>query len=293
MLRFLVNLTPMAALKPSRFLSQSSVALKSGRRVLQPDYPLKTHPGKTVSIEIAEYSDFDAIDKLTLEHFAPLENSSRGVGTPVEVVQEQLVRPMVHNCLQYPYSTVVMDGDRMIACCMVNLEVFDKNADVPPKEVKDLGPFMEKCAADYGVTDERLKYMMTLLHYAIHIVPHYLPEENQAVAAHAEMGCVDQEFNGNGLLGAMMYLSCTAVHKHRLAKYYFGNASAAATNNVCTQLGMPPVWSVKYKDIKFNEESVYGDGKMRDGADCFTLSLGLIEDVVKSNYCDKYIRQSV
>uniref|UniRef100_A0A1I7RXD2 N-acetyltransferase domain-containing protein n=2 Tax=Bursaphelenchus xylophilus TaxID=6326 RepID=A0A1I7RXD2_BURXY len=243
-------------------------------------------PGKSVSIEVAEYSDYDVIDRFSFEHFSKLESASQGVGSNPAVLHEQVVRKIMNSCLRYPYSTLAFDGDELVGFNLMNIECYDQNMDVPPLGLDDFGDLEKKLFEGSDLTDQNIRYVATLLYYATNITPHFLPKkDNKQYAAHGEMVCVRRDYKGNGLLGAMLQQSCVAVHEHGFADYLMGNPTTIATCSASEQLGAAKVWELKYKDVKFNGKHVY---KNADDKASVSLNLGLITDAVKSRYTEKY-----
>uniref|UniRef100_A0A1I7RXD0 N-acetyltransferase domain-containing protein n=1 Tax=Bursaphelenchus xylophilus TaxID=6326 RepID=A0A1I7RXD0_BURXY len=210
------------------------------------------------------------------------------VGVDPQVFYDQLLLPIIETCLHFPYTTLAFDGDELVGYHLMNMDRFDEKTYASPRDVDDLEFLKEKACTAYNVTDENLKFMATVLYYAIHMTPHYLPKrEGGQVVAHGEMVCVRKDYKGNALLGALLQQGCVAVHEHGFVEYYMGNSTSLATNHSCVELGAEKLWEFMYKDVKFNGVHVFNKGTIASD-EFIALNLGRVEDIVKNDFIQRH-----
>ncbi|CAD5219905.1 unnamed protein product [Bursaphelenchus xylophilus] len=284
----MLRLNPPALSKMHRFLSTSSPFFKAGRRVLVPEYPLKTKPGKSVSIELAEYSDLPLITEYSEKSFSAEEPLSVALGVDPKVMNDQLTNKVSSFCLDFPFSTLAFDGDKLVAYIMVSLDIIDGNHPRLPKEIpEDFGPLFEKYANKFGITDPKTADITGTVWYACDMVANFLPEGEKHIVAHGEMGSVMKEYTGNNLVAALIVEGAKHIASTGLCDYYYGTATAAATAHLNPQLGLREVWSLKVKDISVGGRRVYKQDVLHEGADRITINLGKIQDVANTDYLNK------
>ncbi|CAD5219915.1 unnamed protein product [Bursaphelenchus xylophilus] len=272
----------------ARQLSRASPLQKPGRQVLVPNYPLKTTKGKTVSIEVAEYSDLPMMKQYLKENFAVEEPVMVANKCSPKRLLDEVLSDLLEVCVHFPYTTLAFDGDQMIGYNLVWLELFDKNSNTPPKEgYTDLGDLSKQYAKNIRLSEQPEIRTVTTINYAASLCPHFLPPAERHVVAHGEMGSVNKKYNGNHLVTALIVEGAKEILKDNLVQYYYATATAAATVHMNPLLGLHEVWSMKYKDYKFDGQQIYGDGVLHDGNDRITLNIGKIEDVVNSEYYAK------
>ncbi|CAD5214376.1 unnamed protein product [Bursaphelenchus okinawaensis] len=270
----------------SYFTNYMNVRFKSDRRVLVPDYSLRTKPGKTISIEVAEYSDLGLIESYCKEHF--VTNEPLSVFHEVDPMRffTHCLTSVVESCVRFPYTTLAFDSGKMIGYNFVWLEVWDKNTEVfPIGGLNDLERLRQKYTKLLKLNnDDPESYLLTTVNHAAYITPNFLPEGDKHIIAHGEMGSVNREYRHNGVLLAMIIEGAKQLAQDKIADYYYATATAAATVHLNPTYGLKEVWSMKYKDIKYDGKNIYGDGVLHDGNDKITINLGKVKEMANYDY---------
>ncbi|CAD5219901.1 unnamed protein product [Bursaphelenchus xylophilus] len=267
----------------SRQLSRTIKRFASNRHVVVPNYPLHKKPGKTVSIEVAQPSDFGIFEKYckTLYHAEPLTIAFE---CPPEDVHKHFMLPLIENSLRFPYSTMVMDGDQMVGFSLTTVEVFDEHRPLAPLNVDDFGPIVEHYAKLHGVTEKKMKTALGIACYASDVVPNFMPKMERYVLGHGVLASVAKEYTGNGITSVLLIATARQMAADRICNYVYGNATATETARVGEKKGAGEVWRLNYDDIKVDGEFPLRKREGKAGLGAITGNFGLVQDIAKYDY---------
>ncbi|CAD5219899.1 unnamed protein product [Bursaphelenchus xylophilus] len=255
----------------------------SNRHVVVPNYPLHKKPGKTVSIEVAQPSDFGIFEKYckTLYHAEPLTIAFE---CPPEDIYKHFMLPLIETSLRFPYSIMVMDGDQMVGFSLTTVEVFDEHRPLAPLNVDDFGPIVEHYAKLHGVTEKKMKNALGIACYASDVVPNFMPKMERYVLGHGALASVAKEYTGNGLASAIIIENARQMAADRICNYFYGNPTANETGSVAPKLGMPEVWRLNFTDIKIDGKFAIKKSNVKAGLGAIAGNFGLVQDIAKYEY---------
>ncbi|CAD5219911.1 unnamed protein product [Bursaphelenchus xylophilus] len=256
--------------------------LHCGRRILVPEYPLKSQPGKSVRIEEADIRDLELIHDFCSKHFAKQEPLCQYF--KVKKYGDVLRKNHEHD-LKNGFSCIAFDNhnDQMVGFYTSGLEIIDRNTRIPPLKIpEDFGPIFDENIKPWGPEYHDEILIATLVSYVEEMIPHFLPKVEKQAVVHGDLCSVDPKYYGNNLLGPLMIQTVRLAYESKAASYFYGCATAAISYKFFSNSVRKEVWSIPLKDVKLHGKQVFPEGKAHDGHDRIPLMLATLEDMLHS-----------
>ncbi|CAD5219895.1 unnamed protein product [Bursaphelenchus xylophilus] len=263
-----------------RRFSSAPNAFSYNRKVLIPNFPLKKAPGKTISIEVAEYSDVKMIENFCVEAFLQHEPILKYLEIDRDTFVNEILDGMSRQCLRFPYSIVAMDGDKMAGYYLGFVEIIDENSVPSPMGVKDFGLLHDHYVNKYQIKKRNAAVCSTVVNYCLGMIGHFVPRDNgRVLMGHGEHAAVAKEYSGNNILQTMLISAAREMRADGFVKMLCGITTGNVSTANMLELGYSLVWEIPYRDFKIHGEPVFGDGVLHDGGSKISLFLADVDAV--------------
>ncbi|CAD5219909.1 unnamed protein product [Bursaphelenchus xylophilus] len=252
-------------------LRQLGTSSSLRRRVLIPEIPLKRMPGRFVSAEIAEPSNFELMKAYSEKNMSHEESLGVALGCDPKDYCEYVMIPALKRALRFPYTVMIMNGEKIAGFALTSIEVFDENRAVPPLGLKDQGEYVDNITSHLNIPMKNIRDWTGLIQYTTDVVPHFLPKASKHIVAHDELLSVSEEYRGNGLATILMEEGVKVLAEDGICDYYFGNPTAFGTSKAGDNVGSSELFRLPFKDIKLHGEYLVKEEKSQTGLGAITV----------------------